>query len=118
MVKIVNYPSVAAQTPTQKVTKPSTPATFPVADQQQKVPLKHQRTDLSLIIVLLQKGKSGKGGKGNGTGTSTPFRRVEGDIKVDPRLVDNSFEAKVTTFIAHSPLVHITHTHTHTTGRS
>ena len=34
-----------------------------------------------------------KGKKGNGI--STPFRRVEGDVEVDPRLADNSFEAKV-----------------------
>ena len=44
-------------------------------------------------VFLLQKVKGGKGKKGNGV--STPFRRVEGDIDVDPRLVDNSFEAKV-----------------------
>ena len=44
-------------------------------------------------VFLLQKVNGGKGKKGNGV--STPFRRVEGDINVDPRLVDNSFEAKV-----------------------
>ena len=44
-------------------------------------------------VFLLQKVKGGKAKKGNGV--STPFRRVEGDIQVDPRLVDNSFEAKV-----------------------
>ena len=41
-------------------------------------------------MLLFQKSK---GKKGNGL--STPFRRIEGDVEVDPRLVDNSFEAKV-----------------------
>ncbi len=44
-------------------------------------------------VVLFQKVKGGKSKKGNGV--STPFRRVEGHVEVDPRLVDNSFEAKV-----------------------
>ena len=56
----------------------------------------HRRECIYLCVFFLQKVKGGKGKKGNGV--STPFRRVEGDVEVDPRLVDNSFEAKVITY--------------------
>ena len=54
----------------------------------------------------------GKGKKGNGA--TTPFRRVEGDIDVDPRLVDNSFEAKVSLSLLSRYFITLTVTHTHT----
>ena len=94
LVKITTYFGffAASQTPDQKISKPTTPATFPAANQPSKVLFWYTsvlRNDY-VFVFLLQKGK---GKKGNGV--STPFRRVEGDVKVDPRLVDNSFEAKV-----------------------
>ena len=78
---------------------------------------------LKYIVILLQKAKGGKAKKGNGI--STPFRRIEGDIEVDPRLVDNSFEAKVreigvsqfnSSTYEHALMCMLPHTHTHRLG--